>query len=112
MSLMCCFTSGNNASSGGMIRFFLEQLNLVIAQKDKLLLMDANLVYGLKGIAVANDGIRVVQSITEVNQVLQPPSLSASSVPIADHLGSVLAQFCDFMTLGFKLISGQVNQGA
>ena len=95
-----------------MIRFFLEQLNLVIAQKDKLLLMDANLVYGLKGIAVANDGIRVVQSITEVNQVLQPPSLSASSVPIADHLGSVLAQFCDFMTLGFKLISGQVNQGA
>ena len=30
--------------------------------------MDANLVYGLKGIAVANDGIK---SITEANQVLQ-----------------------------------------
>ena len=33
--------------------------------------MDANLVYGLKGIAVAN--IRVAQSITEANQVLQRP---------------------------------------
>ena len=35
--------------------------------------MDANLVNGLKGIAVANNGIRVAQSIAEANQVPQRP---------------------------------------
>ncbi len=53
---------------------FKQQLNLFITQEDKLLLMDTNLIYGLNGVAVANDGVpaqEVIDSIYIAQHVVE-----------------------------------------